>query len=50
VKEIKLEHFYMGASTPGVVHSTEAVEEYMVEMASWSTRNGTEVQKTKEKV
>ena len=40
----------MGASTPRVLHSTEVVEEDMAEMAGWSTGNGTEVQKTKEKV
>jgi len=28
VKEIELELGCMGASTPGVVHSTEVVEEY----------------------
>ena len=50
VKAINLEHCCMGASTPGVMHSTEVVEEYMAEMASWLVRNGTEVQKTIEKV
>lgn len=50
MKEIKLEHCYMGTSTPEVVHSTEVVEEYMAEMIGWSAGNGTEVQKAKEKV
>lgn len=50
VKEIKLEHCCMGASTPGVVHSTKVVEEYMAEMVGWSARNGIEFEKTKEKV
>ena len=50
MKEIKLEHCCRGASTPGVVHSTEVMEEYIIEMASWSAGNGTEVQETKEKV
>jgi len=40
----------MGASTLGVVHSTEVVEEYIAEMTSWSVGNGTEVQNTKEKM
>ena len=40
----------MGASTTWVVHSTEVVEEYMAEMASWLTRNGTKVQNTMEKM
>jgi len=40
----------MGASIPGVVHSTKAVAEYMDEMTGWSAGNGTELQKTKEEV
>ena len=40
LKAIKLEHCCMGASTPRMVHSTEVVEEYMDEMAIWSTGNG----------
>ena len=43
VKAIKLHHCCMVASTPGVVHSTEAMEEYMAEMAGWLVGNGTEV-------
>ena len=40
----------MGASTPGVVHSTKAVVEHMAEMTGWSAGNATEVQNTKEEV
>jgi len=40
----------MGASTPGTVHSTEAVVEHMAKMTGWSARNDTEVQRTKEEV
>jgi len=47
---ISQQHCFIAASTPRVVHSTEAVEEYMDEMAGWSTRNGIEVKKTREKV
>ena len=36
----------MGASTLGVVHSTEVVEDYMVEMTGWLARNGVEVKNT----
>ena len=50
MKAINLEHCCMGASTPRVVHSTPAVEEYTTEMIGWSVENGTEVQNTKEKV
>lgn len=50
VKEIRMEHCCMGASTPGVVHSNEVVEDYMAKMVGWPARNGTEVQKTREKV
>lgn len=50
MKAIKLEHCSMGASTPRVVHSTEAVVEYMAETTGWSVGNGTEVKKTKEEV
>lgn len=50
VKAIKLECCCMGASTPGVVHSTLVMDEYMVEMFGWSARNGIEVQKTREKM
>ena len=50
MKAIKLEHCCMGASTPGVVHSTKVVAEYMDEMTSWSVGNVTEVKNTKEKV
>lgn len=50
MKAIELEHFCMGSSTPGVVHSIEAVKEYMVEMDGWFGGNGTEVQKAKDKV
>lgn len=45
-----MEHYYMGASILGVLHSTEVLVEYMVEMADWSAGNGTKVQKTKEEV
>jgi len=50
VKEIELELGCMGASTHGVVHSTEFVEEYMAEIVVWSIGNGIEVQETKEKL
>ena len=50
VKAIHLEHCCMGASTPRVVHSTEVVEECMVEMDGWLARNGIEVQNNREKV
>ena len=50
MKAIKLEYFCMGASTPRVVHSTKAMEGYMADMVGWSVGNGTEVQKTREKV
>lgn len=50
MKSIKQEHCCKGASTPGVVHSTEAMVEHMVEMIGWSNGNGIEVQKTKEEV
>ena len=50
VKEIKLEHCCMGASTSGVVHSTEAVAENMAEMNDWLDGNGTEAQRTEEEV
>lgn len=50
MKEIELENFYMGSSTLGVVHSIEALKEYMVEMDGWFAGNGTEVQKAKDKV
>ena len=50
MKEIKLEHCCMGASTPGVVHSTKVVAEYMAEMTGWLAGNGTEVKNTNEEV
>ena len=50
MKEIKLGHCCMGASTPGAVHSTEVATKHVVEMISWSTGNDTEVQRTKEEV
>lgn len=50
MKEIKLEHCCMGASTHGMVHSTEGVAEYMAEMTSCSAKNGAELQNTKEEV
>lgn len=49
-KAINLEHCFMGASTPWVVHSTEVLEEYMDEMVGRPTGNGIEVQKTTKKV
>lgn len=45
VKETDLKLGFMGASTPGVVHSTEDVEEYMAEMAGWPIRNDIQVKK-----
>ena len=50
MKVIKLEHYCMGTSITGVVHSTEAVAEHMVEMTGWLARNDTKVQRTKEEV
>ena len=50
VETIKLEHCYIGASTPGVVHSIEVVVEHMVEMNGWLAGNDTEVKRTKEEV
>ena len=50
MKEIKLENFCMGASTPGVVQSTKVVVECLAKMTSWMVGNGTEVKKTKEEV
>ena len=50
MEEIKLEHYYMGASIPGAVHSIKALAEHIVEMTGWSTGNGTEVKRTKEEV
>lgn len=50
VKEIKLEHCCMGASTLGVVNSTKVLEEYLAEMVGWLARNGIEGQKTREEV
>jgi len=49
-KAITGEHCCMGASTPGAVHSIEAVAQHMVEMTGWSDGNDTEVQRTKEEV
>jgi len=40
----------MRASTLGMVHSTEVVEEHMDKMVSLQVGNGIEVQKTREKV
>jgi len=50
VKEIKLEDYCIGVSTPGVMHSTEVVAKHIVEMTSWLAGNGTEVKRTKEEV
>ena len=35
VKVNDMEHFCMGTSTPGAVHSIEVLAEHMVEMTSW---------------
>lgn len=50
MKEINLEHYCMGASTPGVVHSTKVVVEHMVEMTGWLARNDIKVERTKAEV
>ena len=50
MKAINLEHCCMGASTPGAMHSIEAVAEHMVEITCWLARNDTEVKRTKEEV
>ena len=50
VEEIELELGCMEASTLGMVHSTEVVEEHMAEMVGFHIGNGIEVQKTREKV
>ena len=47
---VRLEIGCMGASTPGMVHSTKVVEEYMVEILGWHVGNGIEVQNIREKV
>ena len=50
VEAIELEHCCIGASTPGVVYSTEVVAEHKVEMTNWSAGSDTEMHKTKEGV
>ena len=50
VKEIKLGHCCIGASTPEAVHFTEVVAEHMVVMTRWLVGNDTEVKRTKEEV
>ena len=43
MKEIKLEQFCMGASTPGVVHSIEVVAKQMIEMIGSLAGNDTKM-------
>lgn len=50
VEEIELKHCCIGASTHGVVYSTEFVAECKVEMTQWLAGNGTEMHRTKEGV
>lgn len=50
VEAVNLELGCMGASTNGMVHSTEAVEEHMTEMVGWHAGNDIEVKNTREKV
>jgi len=45
VKAIELDLGFMGASTPGVMHSTEVVEVNMDEMIGWPIGNDIKVQK-----
>jgi len=50
VEAIDLEHCCIGASTPGVVHSTKVVAKHKVEMIGWLVRSDIEMQRTKEGV
>jgi len=50
VEEIKLEHYCIGASTPGAMHSNVVVPEHIIEMTGWLDGNDTEMQRTKEDV
>ena len=50
VEAIDLEHFCIGASTLGVVDSTEVVAEHKVEMIGWLAGNDTEMHRAKEGV
>ena len=48
VEAIELENGCIGASTPGVVYSTEVVVELKVEMTGWLAGSDTEMHRTKE--
>ena len=50
VEAIELEHFCIGASTPGAMHSTEVVVEHKFEMNGWLAGSDIEMQRTKEGV
>ena len=50
VREIDLEHCYIGAFTLGVVYSTEVVVEHKVQMTGWLAGNDTKMHRTKEGV
>ena len=50
VEVIGLENCSIGASTPGVVYSTEVVVEHTVEMNGWMAGNDTKMHRTKEGV
>ena len=50
VEAIELEHYCIGASTPGVVSSIEVVVKRKVEMIGWLAGNDTETHRTKEGV
>jgi len=50
VEAIELENCCIGASTHGVVYSTEVVAKHKVEMAGWLASNDIEMHRTKEGV
>lgn len=50
MKEINLELGCMRVSILGMVHSTEVVEVYMAKMVGCPIGNGSEVQKTRQKL
>jgi len=50
VEATELENYCTGASTPGVVYSTEVVVKRKVEMTGWLAGNDIEMHRTKEEV
>jgi len=50
VEVVRLEIGFMGASTLGMVYSTEVVGKHIVEMIDWQVVNGIEVKNTRDKV